>query len=136
MENRKQFLRGFLNPFGKVLLIQTFQESEIVFETTVVINTTKERLEAARNELNRKILLGLPIVMTFRRVPKNIVTETTKVKARVVSEEAEGADSQEPRTRRDSRKPRETFSQEQSLQGEGLLGSCMGKTVPENPLFH
>ena len=41
MENREQFLRRLLNPFGKVLLIQIFPESEIVFRATVTINTTK-----------------------------------------------------------------------------------------------
>jgi hypothetical protein len=56
MENREQFPRGLLNPFGKVLLIQISQESEIVFRATVTINTTRERLEAASNELNGKIL--------------------------------------------------------------------------------
>jgi hypothetical protein len=43
MENREQFLRGLLNPFGKLLLIQIFQELEIVFRATVTINTTRER---------------------------------------------------------------------------------------------
>jgi hypothetical protein len=131
MENREQFLRGVLNPFGKVLLIQIFQESEIVFRATVTINTTRERLEAASIELNGKILLGRAIVMTFKRVPKKVVTGVTKVKARVISEEAEEGDSQEPR--RGSRKPPGTYSQEQSLPGEGLLGTYLGKTAPENP---
>ena len=63
MENREQFLRGVLNPFGKVLLIQIFQESEIVFRATVTINTTREILEAASNELNTK---ARPILMTFK----------------------------------------------------------------------
>ena len=99
-------MRGLLNPFGKVLLIQIFQESKILFRATVTINTTREKLEVASNELNGKILLGRPIVTTFKRVPKKIVTGATKVKARVVSEEAEEEDSQEPRTRTGSRKPR------------------------------
>jgi hypothetical protein len=55
MENREQFLRGLLNPFGKVLLILIFQKSEIVFRAIVTIKTTTKRLEAASNELNRKI---------------------------------------------------------------------------------
>ena len=37
--------------------------------------------------------------MTFKRVPKKVVTGATKVKARVVSKEAEEEDSQEPRIR-------------------------------------
>jgi hypothetical protein len=64
MENRERFLRGLRNPFGKVLLIQIFQEIEIVFGA---INTTGERFEVVSNELNRKILLGRPIAMTFKR---------------------------------------------------------------------
>ena len=71
--------------------------------------------------------------MTFKRVPKKVVTGATKVKAGVVSEEAEEEDSQEPRIRRGSRKPPGTYSQEQSLPGEGLLGTYLGKTAPENP---
>ena len=71
--------------------------------------------------------------MTFKRVPKKVVTGATKVKARVVSEEAEEEDSQEPRNRRGSRKPPGTYSQEQSLPGERLLGTYLGKTAPENP---
>jgi hypothetical protein len=55
MENREQFLRGLLNPFGKVLLVQIFQVSEIVSRATVTINTTRERLEAASTELKGKI---------------------------------------------------------------------------------
>jgi len=51
----------------------------------------------------------------------------------VVSEEAEEEDSQEPRTRRGSRKPPETYSHKRSLPGEGLLGTCLGKIAPENP---
>jgi len=39
MENREQFLRGLLNPFRKVLLVQNFQESQLVFRATVTINT-------------------------------------------------------------------------------------------------
>jgi len=66
MENREQFLHGLLNPFEQILLIQIFQESEIVFKETVTINTTREGLEAASNKLNGKILLGQPIVMTFK----------------------------------------------------------------------
>jgi len=84
----------------------------IVFRAAVTINTTRERLEAASNELNGKILLGRPILMTFKRVPKKVVTGATKVKAGVVSEEAEEEDSQEPRIRRGSRKPPGTYSQE------------------------
>jgi len=92
MENREQFLRGLRNAFGKVLLSQIFQESEIVFRATVTINTTREILEAASNELNAKILLARPILMTFKRVPKKVVSGATKVKGRVVSEEAEAGD--------------------------------------------
>jgi hypothetical protein len=132
MENREQFLRGLLNPFAKVLLIQIFQESEIVFRATVTINTTRERLEASSYELNGKILLGRPIVMTFKRVPKKIVTGATKVKGRVVSEE----DSQEPRTRCGSRKPPETYSQEQSLQGRGCWALIWAKLLLRTYLFH
>jgi hypothetical protein len=40
--------------------------------------------------------------MTFKRVPKKVVTGATKVKARVVSEEGEEEDSQEPKTRQGS----------------------------------
>jgi len=63
MENREQFLRGLRNAFGKVLLSQISQESEIVFRATVTINTTREILEAASNELNTK---ARPILMTFK----------------------------------------------------------------------
>ena len=49
----------------------------------MTINATRERLEAASNERNGKILLGRPIVLTFKRVPKKVVTGATKVKARV-----------------------------------------------------
>jgi hypothetical protein len=73
------------------------------------------------------------MVMTFKRVPKKFVTGATKVKARVVSEEAEEEDSQEPKIRRGSRKPPGTYSQEQSLPVEGFLGTYLGKTAPENP---
>jgi len=66
MENGEQFLCGLLNPFGKVLVVQIFQESELGFRATVTINTTRERLEAASTELNGNILLGRPIVMTFK----------------------------------------------------------------------
>jgi len=97
----------------------------------VTIISTRERLEAASNEPNGKILLGRPIVMTFKRVPKKVVTGETKVKARVISEEVEEGDSQEPR--RDSRKPPGTYSHEQSLPGEGLLGTYLDKSAPENP---
>jgi hypothetical protein len=58
VESREQFLRGLVNPVEKVLLIQIFPESEIVFRAAVTMNPTRERLEAARNELNGKILLG------------------------------------------------------------------------------
>ena len=68
--------------------------------------------------------------MTFKGVPKKVVTVATKVKARVVSEEG---DSQEQRIRRGSRKPPGTYSQEQSLPGEGLLGTYLGETAPEHP---
>jgi len=119
-ENREQSLRGLLNPFGKVILVQSFQESELVFRAAVTINTTRDRLEAAITELNRNILLGRPILMTFKRVPKKVMTGATKVKARVGTEEAEEEDSQEPRIRRGSLKLPGTYSQEQSLQGEGL----------------
>ena len=71
--------------------------------------------------------------MTFKRVPKKIVTGAAKVKPRTVSEEAEEEDSQEPRIRRGSRKPPGTYSQEQSLPEEGLLGTYLGKTTSENP---
>jgi len=44
-------------------------------------------------------------VFTFQKVPKKVVTRAAKVKARVLSEEAEEEDSQEQRIRRGSRKP-------------------------------
>ena len=71
--------------------------------------------------------------MTFKWVPKKVVTGDTKAEARVVSEEAEEEDSREPRIWRHSRKPPGTYSQEKSLQGEGLLGTYLGKTACENP---
>jgi len=67
----------------ETFFLSKFQESEIVFRATVTINATRERLEAASNERNGKILLGRPIVLTFKRVPKKVVTGATKVKARV-----------------------------------------------------
>ena len=136
MENREQFLLGVLNPFKKVLLFQIFQESELAVRATFAINTTRERLEGASTELNGKILSGRPIVMTFKRVPKKVVTGATKVKARVVSEESDEEDSQEPRIRRGSRKPPGTYSQEQSLPGEGLLSTYFGKLLLRIHLFH
>ena len=90
----------------------------------MTINPSRERLEAASNELNGQILLGRPIDMTFKRVPKKVVTGATKVKARVVSEEAEEEDSQEPRIRRGSQKPPGTYSQESFSSG------LQGKPVP------
>ena len=104
IEIREQFLRGLLNPFGKVLLVHIFQESEIGFRARITINTTRERLEAASTELNGKIFLGLPIVMTLKRVLKKVLTGATKVQARAISEEAEEEDSQEPRIGRGLRK--------------------------------
>jgi len=41
-----------------------------------------------------------------------------------------------PRSRRGSRKPPETYSQEQSFQGEGCFGGSLGKHFPEVHPFH
>jgi hypothetical protein len=65
----------------------------LVIRATVTFNTTREKQEATSTELNGKILLGRPIVSTFKRVPKKAVTGATRVSARVVSEEAEEEDS-------------------------------------------
>jgi hypothetical protein len=53
------------------------------------------------------------------------VLEATKVKARVVSEEAEEEDSQEPPVQRGFRESPGSYSQETSLPGEGLLGTYL-----------
>ena len=117
-ENREQFLRGLLNPFGKVLLIQIFQESEIVYTATATMSSTTERSEAASNGLNEKIFWGRPIGMAFKRVPKKVVTGATNVKARVVSEESEEEDFQEPRFRRGSRNPMKPIPRSTLCQGK------------------
>jgi len=62
------------------------------------------------------------------------VTGATKVKARVISKEAEEEDSQEPR--RGSRKPPGSYSQEQSLPEEGLLGLIWANLLLRTHLFH
>jgi len=67
--------------------------------------------------------LGRPIVMTFKRVPKKVVSGATKVKAKMVSEEAEEGGFQEPIIRRGSRKPPGTYSQERSPSGKRLLST-------------
>ena len=65
----------------------------------------------------------------------NLWLELEKLRLEVVSEEAEEEDSQEPRIRWGWRKPPGTYSQEQSLPGEGFLRTYLGKTAPENPLI-
>jgi len=56
MEKTEQFLRGLLNPFAKVLLVQSFQEPRLVLKAIVTTDSTRERLEDASTELNGKIL--------------------------------------------------------------------------------
>ena len=93
-ENRTKFLRELFNSCEKVLVVQIFQQFESVVRATMTINATRDRLEAATIERNGKILLGRLIVLTFKRVPKHIVTGATKSKARVACERAVEEDFQ------------------------------------------
>jgi hypothetical protein len=71
--------------------------------------------------------------MTFKGVPKKVVTVATKVKARVVSEEG---DSQEQRIRRGSRKPPGTIPRSSLFQGRGFWELFWAKVLLRIHLFH
>jgi hypothetical protein len=64
MENREQFLRGLLNPFGKVLLIQIFQDSEIVFGGTVTINFCHGSLLKLIISMTSSLMVLMTLMMT------------------------------------------------------------------------
>jgi hypothetical protein len=91
----------------------------LVFRATIASNNTPDELEAASTELYRNIFLERPIVLKFKTIPKKVVTGTTKLEARVVSEEAEEEDSREPRIRRRFRKPLKPIPRSSLCQGRG-----------------
>jgi len=74
--------------------------------------------------------------LTFKRVPEEVVTGATKLKARSGSEEAEEEDSQEPRIRQGSQKPPGTNSQEQFLPGMGCWALIWPKLLLKIHPFH
>jgi len=71
--------------------------------------------------------------MTFQRVFKNVVTVATKVTARVVSEEVEEEEYQEPRIRLDGAPENHLFSGPFVARGV-VVGHLFGQTAPQNPL--